>query len=186
MQNLVLDPYRGTSVGDPCEIRPSELLAERVTRRAALGLEQPPALFGECLVHRCLEGAWAKIWFTTKLKGRPLELAEVEDELQDILIEESKQALTAETIQKRVATHYDIRLADMTSKRRTANIAFPRQVAMYLCRSMTRASLQEIGEAFGGRDHGTVIHACRLVDERLKEDTGLKQAINQLTKQLSH
>jgi chromosomal replication initiator protein len=135
---------------------------------------------------RRLEGAWAKIWFSTKLKGRPLELSEIEDELQDILIEESKQALTAETIQKRVAAYYDVRLADMTSKRRSANIAFPRQVAMYLARSRTRASLNEIGEAFGGRDHGTVMHACKLVDHRLKSDSGLKQAINQLTKQLTH
>lgn len=134
---------------------------------------------------RRLEGAWAKVWFSSKLKKRALSLTEVQDELQDILIEESKQALTTEAIQKRVATYYDIRLADMTSKRRTANIAFPRQVAMYLCRTMTRSSLQEIGEAFGGRDHGTVIHACRLVDERLKGDDGLKQAVSQLTKQLS-
>lgn len=135
---------------------------------------------------RRLEGAWAKVWFSTKLKGRPLTINEVEDELQDVLFEESKQALTAETIQKRVASYYDIRLADMTSKRRTANIAFPRQVAMYLCRSMTQASLNEIGESFGGRDHGTVLHACRLVENRMKSDTSLKQAVNQLTKQLMH
>lgn len=135
---------------------------------------------------RRLEGAWAKVWFSTKLKGRPLTINEVEDELQDVLLEESKQALTAETIQKRVASYYDIRLADMTSKRRTANIAFPRQVAMYLCRSMTQASLNEIGECFGGRDHGTVLHACRLVETRMKSDVSLKQAVNQLTKQLMH
>jgi chromosomal replication initiator protein len=135
---------------------------------------------------RRLEGAWAKVWFSTKLKGRPLTINEVEDELQDVLLEESKQALTAETIQKRVASYYDIRLADMTSKRRTANIAFPRQVAMYLCRSMTQASLNEIGESFGGRDHGTVLHACRLVENRMKSDVSLKQAVNQLTKQLMH
>jgi chromosomal replication initiator protein len=135
---------------------------------------------------RRLEGAWAKVWFSTKLKGRPLTISEVEDELQDVLLEESKQALTAETIQKRVASYYDIRLADMTSKRRTANIAFPRQVAMYLCRSMTQASLNEIGESFGGRDHGTVLHACRLVENRMKSDVSLKQAVNQLTKQLMH
>lgn len=134
---------------------------------------------------RRLEGAWAKVWFTTKMKGRELSVAEVEDELQDILIEESRQALTAETIQKRVATYYDVRLADMTSKRRPASVAFPRQVAMFLCRSMTNASLNEIGEAFGGRDHGTVLYACRVVDKRQKTDDALKQAIHQLTKQLA-
>jgi chromosomal replication initiator protein len=59
-----------------------------------------------------------------------------------------------------VAEHFDVRLADMTSRRRPASIAFPRQVAMFLSRSLTKGSLMEIGEAFGGRDHGTVIHAC--------------------------
>jgi len=135
---------------------------------------------------RRLEGAWAKVWFSSKLKNRSLTIEEVEEELRDILIEESKQALTTEEIQRRVALYYDIRLADMTTKRRTANIAFPRQVAMYLCRTMTRGSLNEIGEAFGGRDHGTVLHACRLIDLKLKSDQGLKQVINQLTKQLTH
>jgi chromosomal replication initiator protein len=135
---------------------------------------------------RRLEGAWAKVWFSSKLKNRSLTIEEVEAELQDILIEESKQALTTEGIQKRVAAYYDIRLADMTTKRRSANIAFPRQVAMYLCRTMTRSSLNEIGEAFGGRDHGTVLHACKTIDLKLKTDAGLRQAVAQLTKQLTH
>jgi chromosomal replication initiator protein len=135
---------------------------------------------------RRLEGAWAKVWFSSKLKNRSLTIEEVEEELRDILIEESKQALTTEEIQRRVAMYYDIRLADMTTKRRSANIAFPRQVAMYLCRTMTRGSLNQIGEAFGGRDHGTVLHACRLIDSKLKTDQGLKQVVNQLTKQLTH
>ncbi len=135
---------------------------------------------------RRLEGAWAKVWFTTRLKGRALNLSEVEEEVRDVLVEENKAALTSGTIQQRVAAHYDIRLADMTSRRRNAHIAFPRQVAMFLCRSMTRASLQQIGEAFGGRDHGTVIHACKLVDRRLQSDPALKQALNQLTKQLTN
>ena len=68
-----------------------------------------------------------------------------------------------------MAEHFDVRLADMTSKRRPANIAFPRQIAMYLARELTKASLNEIGEAFGGRDHGTVLHACKLVKKRMKE-----------------
>jgi len=134
---------------------------------------------------RRLEGAWQTVWFTTRLKGRALSLVEVEEKLQEVLMEESRQALTVETIQKRVAAYYDIRLAEMTGKRRTASVVFPRQVAMYLCRVMTRGSLNEIGEGFGGRDHGTVMHACRLVEQRLKTDMGLKQAINQLSKQLA-
>ncbi len=71
-------------------------------------------------------------------------------------------------IQRRVAETYDLRLADMTSKRRPANIALPRMVAMYLSRRLTTSSLNEIGEAFGGRDHGTVLHANRTIEEKMK------------------
>jgi chromosomal replication initiator protein len=82
----------------------------------------------------------------------------VEHLLKDILQEEARRAVTIDQIQRRVAEHFDVRLADMTSKRRPANIAFPRQIAMYLA-GADEASLNEIGEAFGGRDHGTVLHA---------------------------
>ena len=97
------------------------------------------------------------------LSGKELTNEVVEHLLKDILQEEARHAVTIEQIQRRVAEHFDVRLADMTSKRRPANIAFPRQVAMYLARELTKASLNEIGDAFGGRDHGTVLHACKLV-----------------------
>ena len=83
-----------------------------------------------------------------------------------------------------MADHYDIRLADMTSKRRPENIAFPRQVAMYLSRHLTPASLSSIGEAFGGRDHGTVLHACRTVKNRMEVDSSVRQAVEYLEKTL--
>jgi chromosomal replication initiator protein len=102
----------------------------------------------------------------------------VEHLLKDILQEEGKQTITIEQIQKRVAEHFDVRLADMTSKRSPANIAFPRQVAMYLARELTKASLNEIGEAFGGRDHGTVLHACKLVKKRMGEQDKIRQTIS--------
>ena len=78
----------------------------------------------------------------------------------------------------------DIRLADMTSKRRPENIAFPRQIAMYLTRQMTESSLNTIGEAYGGRDHGTVLHACRLVKDRMEVDANVRQVVHYLEKQL--
>ena len=106
--------------------------------------------------------------------------------MRDLVADESRSALTPETIQKRVAAYYDVRQADMTSKRRSASIAFPRQVAMFLCRTLTPASLQQVGDAFGGRDHGTVMYACRVVEARLKSNPALKQAVNQITKQLNH
>jgi chromosomal replication initiator protein len=85
---------------------------------------------------------------------------------------------------KKVAEHFDIRLADMTSKRRPESIAFPRQIAMFLARQMTDTSLTAIGEAFGGRDHGTVLHACRLVKDRMEVDANVRQVVSYLEKQL--
>ena len=101
-----------------------------------------------------------------------------------MLHEEGRQTISIEVIQKKVAEHYDIRLADMTSKRRPENIAFPRQIAMYLSRQMTESSLSTIGEAFGGRDHGTVLHACRLVKDRMEVDANTRQIVSYLEKQL--
>ena len=112
------------------------------------------------------------------LSGREISQETVEQLLRDILQEEARHAVTIEQIQRRVAEHYDVRLADMTSKRRPANIAFPRQIAMYLARELTKASLNEIGDAFGGRDHGTVLHACKLVKRRMQEQDNIRQTIS--------
>ena len=90
-----------------------------------------------------------------------------------------------EIIQKRVADHFQIRHSDMTSKRRPNNIAIPRQIAMYLSRCLTKHSLQDIGDAFGGRDHGTVIHACKAVDNMIDQDAGMRGSIEFLRNQLS-
>ena len=99
--------------------------------------------------------------------------------------EEAKKTVTIEQIQKKVAEHFDVGLADMTSKRRTAKIVFPRQVAMYLTRRHTKASLQQIGETFGGRDHGTVLHACKTLSLRIKKEDQIRQTILSLDTQLS-
>src|SRR5439155_7773642 len=104
--------------------------------------------------------------------------------LKDILQEEAQCIITIDQIQKRVAEHFDVRIADMTSKRRPKNIAFPRQIAMYLARERTKSSLAEIGEAFGGRDHGTVLHAYRLVRERMTGDDKIRQVVRFLSDQL--
>jgi chromosomal replication initiator protein len=109
----------------------------------------------------------------------------VESLLRDILHEEGHHAISIEVIQKRVAEHFDIRLADMSSKRRPENIAFPRQIAMFLSRQMTEGSLSAIGEAFGGRDHGTVLHACRSVKDRMEVDSHVRGVVGQLETQLT-
>jgi len=127
---------------------------------------------------RRLEGALMRVASFASLSGKELTHEVVEHLLKDILQEEARHSITIEQIQRRVAEHFDVRLADMTSKRRPANIAFPRQVAMYLARELTKASLNEIGDAFGGRDHGTVLHACKLVRKRMKEQDSLRQTIS--------
>ena len=134
---------------------------------------------------RRLEGALMRVASFASLSGRELTPDAVEHLLKDILQEEARRTVTIEQIQRKVAEHYDVRLADMTSKRRPANIAFPRQVAMYLSRELTKTSLSEIGDAFGGRDHGTVLHAHRLVKERMQGDDKVRQVVSFLDHQLN-
>jgi chromosomal replication initiator protein len=134
---------------------------------------------------RRLEGALIRVASFAALTGKQLTLEVVESLLREILHEEGRYSISIEVIQKKVAEHFDIRLADMTSKRRPENIAFPRQIAMFLSREMTESSLSVIGEAFGGRDHGTVLHACRLVKDRMEVDSNVRQVVSYLEKQLS-
>ena len=133
---------------------------------------------------RRLEGALIRVASYASLTGKKLTIEVVENLLREILHEEGRQTISIEVIQKKVAEHFDIRLADMTSKRRPENIAFPRQIAMYLSRILTESSLNTIGEAYGGRDHGTVLHACRLVKDRMEVDSNVRQVVHYLEKQL--
>ena len=135
---------------------------------------------------RRLEGALTRVASFASLHGGKAPLVEkMEQLLKDLLQEEARRTINVDQIQKRVAEHFDIRIADMTSKRRPANIAFPRQVAMFLTRELTKLSLSEIGEAFGGRDHGTVLHAHRTVKEKSLRDEKTRQAVRFLEDQLS-
>ena len=133
---------------------------------------------------RRLEGALMRVATYVSLAGESVTVEKVEHMLRDLLREEASRQVTIDSIQKAVADHFDVRLADMTSRRRPASIAFPRQVAMYLSRSLTKGSLMEIGEAFGGRDHGTVIHACKKVGSRINEEPGLKETLARIESQL--
>jgi chromosomal replication initiator protein len=133
---------------------------------------------------RRLEGALIRVASFASLTGKKLTLQVVEGLLREVLHEEGRYSVNIDSIQKKVAEHFDIRLADMTSKRRPENIAFPRQIAMFLSRQMTESSLNTIGEAFGGRDHGTVLHACRLVKDRMEVDAQVRQVVAYLEKQL--
>jgi chromosomal replication initiator protein len=134
---------------------------------------------------RRLEGALVRVAAYAQISGKSLNLETVETLLREILQEEGKVAVSVGEIQKRVADYFDIRLADMTSKRRPENIAFPRQIAMYLARQLTEHSLCAIGESFGGRDHGTVLHACRQVRDRMEVEPKVRQDVGYLEKQLT-
>jgi chromosomal replication initiator protein len=133
---------------------------------------------------RRLEGALIRVASYSALTGKKVSVETVEGLLREVLHEEGRYSINIELIQKKVAEHFDIRLADMTSKRRPENIVFPRQIAMFLARHMTETSLSAIGEAFGGRDHGTVLHACRLVKDRMEVDANVRQVVSYLEKQL--
>jgi chromosomal replication initiator protein len=178
--------------GQTADVQPPDVetrLAILRKKEKAFGYALPPEITNFLAEHirtniRRLEGAFTRVAAYAQLTGRPLTLEAVETLLREILQEEGRQTVTIDFIQKKVAEHYDIRLADMTSKRRPENIAFPRQVAMFLSRQLTESSLSAIGDAFGGRDHGTVLHACRAVKDRMEVDATVRQAVGYLEKQL--
>jgi chromosomal replication initiator protein len=113
---------------------------------------------------RELEGALRRVVATANFTGRPITLEFTKEALRDLLALQEK-LVTIENIQKTVAEYYKIRIADLLSKRRSRSIARPRQVAMALAKELTNHSLPEIGDAFGGRDHTTVLHGCKRVKE---------------------
>ena len=158
-------------------------------KAAAIGVTLEPSVI-EFLAARIrtnirrLEGALIRVASFISLTGGSPSQDRVEILLRDLLQEEARRSVNIDQIQKRVAEHFDVRYADMTSKRRPKNIAFPRQIAMYLARELTKGSLCEIGQAFGGRDHGTVLHAHRLVKTRITEDEKVRQVVKFLGDQL--
>ena len=129
---------------------------------------------------RRLEGALVRIATFASLGTEQVTAERAEYLLKDILQEEGKKRVNIDGIQKKVTEYYDLRMSDMTSRRRPSNIAFPRQIAMYLSRKLTQCSLMEIGEAFGGRDHGTVIYAVRKVQERMECDVHVRDAVESI------
>ena len=132
---------------------------------------------------RELEGALNRLLAYSSLIGRPISLEMTQEVLQDLLRANDRR-ITIEDIQKRVAAHYNIRLADMHSARRARNVARPRQVAMYLAKQLTTRSLPEIGRKFGGRDHTTVMHAVRRIEELRQSEPSLAEDVEILRRML--
>jgi len=132
---------------------------------------------------RSLEGALLRALSFTSLNNQPLTLDMMRSLLKDLLDKENQQDLTFDDIQRAVAEHFDLRLTDMSSKRRPRSVAQPRQVAMYLCRRLTRASLPEIANAFG-KTHATVLHACKTIHDRLDVEQNLRDAVRTIARKL--
>ncbi len=153
-----------------------------------LGAQMPDKVL-EFLAHKItsnvreLEGALNRIVAQATLVGRPVTLETTQDVLRDLLRANDRR-VTIEEIQKRVAEHFNIRLADMHSARRARAVARPRQVAMYLAKQLTARSLPEIGRKFGGRDHTTVMHAVRKVEELRATDNSFNEDVELLKRML--
>ncbi|WP_345796417.1 chromosomal replication initiator protein DnaA [Castellaniella sp. MT123] len=133
---------------------------------------------------RELEGALRKVSAYARFHGREVLTVEVCKEALKDLLSVSNSQITVENIQKTVADFYKIKVADMYSKRRPANIALPRQIAMYLAKELTQKSLPEIGDLFGGRDHTTVLHAVRKITDLRGKQTELNHALHVLEQTL--
>jgi chromosomal replication initiator protein len=134
---------------------------------------------------RRMEGALTRIASYDALINQKLDLEAVERLLSDLLHEETLTKVNVDQIQKKVCDFYQIRFSELIGRRRTSAIVFPRQVAMYISRTLTSDPLKAIGDAFGGRDHGTVIHACKQVENMMEQDGSVKRGVDYLIKQLS-
>lgn len=129
---------------------------------------------------RELEGALSKITAYCMLTNQPITVELAEEILKDMIPQKKQKTISVDLIQKTVAEHYKMSVNELKQKKRTRSVAFPRQVAMYLCRELTDLSLLQIGEKFGGRDHTTVIHACDKIAEMKNHDPFIEKTINEI------
>ncbi len=132
---------------------------------------------------RDLEACMIRLGAHSSLTGKTITVEMTKDVLKDFILDEEK-ALTIDYIQKQICEYYGLKLQDIKARKRTRDIAFPRQIAMYLSKTLTDSSLSEIGKNFGGKDHSTVIHSCKLIDERRKKDEEFDKKIDYLIKKI--
>ena len=168
-----------------------EILKFRVAaaRQYHPGFDVPPpvlAFIAKSVTHngRDLEGAVNRLLAHNKLTGQPVTMEMAEREVRDLIRPQEPKRVKIEDIQRSVARQYNVSRADLLSSRRTANVVRPRQVAMYLAKTLTLRSLPEIGRRFGGRDHTTVLHAVRKIEGLVGNDTMLADEIEVLKRQL--
>jgi chromosomal replication initiator protein len=168
-----------------------EILKSRAAaaRQHHAGFDVPPvvlAYIAKTVTHngRDLEGALNRLLAHSKLTGNPITLDMAEREIRDLIRPLEPKRVKIEDIQRVVARQYNVSRADLLSSRRTANVVRPRQVAMYLAKTLTLRSLPEIGRRFGGRDHTTVLHAVRKIESLVNTDNALAEEIEVLKRQL--
>ena len=179
--------------GLPVIIDPPELetrAAVLLQKASSMGVSLP----NDCAIYiaqrirsniRELEGALKRVVANAKFTNQEIDLALVKDALKDLFVISAKM-VSIENIQKTVAEYYNIKLSDLLSKRRSRSITRPRQLAMALTKELTRHSLPEIGEAFNGRDHTTVLHACKKIAELRKESPSHEEDYRNLTRALTN
>ena len=132
---------------------------------------------------RELEGALIRVVAYSKLVGKEVDEIVAKEVLKDLIVETGKK-ITIDLIQRKVAEYFEIRPSDMTAKRRSQNVVYPRHVAMFLSRELTSLSFPEIGEHFGGRDHTTVLHACDKIKKDIKKDQKARSLVDKLAQEI--
>ncbi len=136
---------------------------------------------------RELEGAFIRVIAYSSLTSRKIDITLAEEALEGILSKTAKHKLiTIDIILRETASYFALKTEDLKAKKRTKNVALPRQIAMYLCRELTDASLPKIGEEFGGRDHTTVMHAHKKISAELNSDQQLRAHIEQLIEKINN
>jgi chromosomal replication initiator protein len=162
------------------------ILRKKVERENILIPDDVLALIADSVKSniRELEGSLVKLLVHASVYKKDVTIEMAHDVLKDF-VKSSVRKTSISTIQKVVSQHYRVPVESMRSKVRTARLAFPRQIAIYLARDLTTASLAQIGQRFGGRDHTTIIHACHKITDMIERDVALRSTINQLRKELS-
>lgn len=176
-----------TAAIDPPELETSVAILMSKAAQSRVDLSHDVAFFIAKRIRsnvRELEGAMRRVIATSRFTGQPITLDFTKEALKDLLALQDK-LVTIENIQKTVADYYKIRVADLHSKRRSRSVARPRQVAMALSKELTSHSLPEIGDAFGGRDHTTVLHACRKIKELRECDSRINEEYANLLRTLT-
>ncbi len=172
---------------EPPELETRVAILMKKAEQAGMALPPDAAFFLAQRVRsnvRELEGALKRVMASAHFTARGIDIALIKDSLKDLLALQDKQ-VSLDNIQRTVAEYYKIKLADLMSKRRSRSVARPRQVAMALAKELTNHSLPEIGDSFGGRDHTTVLHACRKIKEMRDSDHDIAEDYQNLLRSLT-